>query len=728
MTMASVLNCFGCLPCSGARFLSRAKTARPAVPETPVINLVSNNLSYSHQSPVSRSASVSPPSVSTPSLVEEHALCSACCDSATNSGLLPTLQKGTEDFRSYASLAEVKVSSLAGCHLCSLFLGTFRASDISEEWRENARVQVSLFVSRSGGAWLKIAMLLPEISSGNAGAHEKSVGEISVFRSLDGRVDEPKPDSPFVFSDPTVYHDARLSKSLSHNTSAALAREWLRQCSNHKSCSLSNTLVAPEHGYPTRLIHVGSEPGESLRLRLVITERLGTKPEYLTLSHCWGGAKILRLLLGNMADFERQIPFDQLPPTFRDAANITRQLGHRYIWIDSLCIIQDSKSDWRTESQIMGDIYANSVCTISALTARSSAEGCFAEGPAGDERNPLAFRICNLPHGLRVDYPRRLDTALRLDRAPLPLHTRAWVVQERILAPRTLYYGAWGLAWECVECAATEGVPWGEASPFSPKASFLGGICIRAGSTSGALAPEEAAAVFSAWLDVRAAYTGCNLTYFDDRLVAVSSLIQRIEKLTSWKSLWGMWEERLLQELLWFVDQPSHRPQTNEYLAPTWSWAGIQGRVFEETTVASGSGNGSLPTWIGRVVETGTDAQGRGYVRLRAAAREVVRRSHPGGHLVDKDRDGYAVASWAADTVEESTGAELAAGEGLCCLLLSRTPDHIQDRALDLGLVIRRNTIGEAVRIGRFWQSRGDYRPLFPVEIKKSDMEEVLIV
>ncbi|KAK3356743.1 HET-domain-containing protein [Lasiosphaeria hispida] len=572
-------------------------------------------------------------------------------------------------------------------------------------------------------------MLLPETFSGNVGTQERSVGEISAFRRLEGRVDEPKPDSPFVFSDPTVYHNARLSKSLSSNGSAALAREWLRQCSSHKACSLAKMLVTPDHGYPTRLIDVGGEQEEHSRLRLVITERLGTKPEYLTLSHCWGGAKILRLLLGNIGDFERQIPFDHLPQTFRDAAKITRQLGHRHIWIDSLCIIQDSKSDWRTESKIMGDIYANSVCTISALTARSSAEGCFAEGPAGDERNPLAFRICNLPHGLHVDCPRRLGTALRLDRAPLPLHTRAWVLQERILAPRALYYGAWGLAWECVECSATEGVPWGEASPFSPKASFLG-ICIRAGGTSEVLSPEEAAAVFSAWLDVRAAYTGCNLTYFDDRLVAVSSLVKRIEKLTSWKSLWGMWEERLLQELLWFVDQPSHRPHTNEYLAPTWSWAGIQGRVFEETAVAFGTGNGrgNLPTWIGQVVGTGMDAQGRGYVRLRAAVRGVVRRSHPGGHLVDKDRDGYAVASWAADTVEESTGAELAAGEELCCLLLSRSSDQTQDPALDLGLVIRRNATGEAVRIGRFWQSRGDHRPLFPDEITESDMEEVLIV
>lgn len=237
---------------------------------------------------------------------------------------------------------------------------------------------------------------------------------------------------------------------------------------------------------------------------------------------------------------------------------------------------------------------------------------------------------------------------------------------------------------------------------------------------------EKAEVMYSAWLAARAAYTACQVTIFDDRLVALSSVIQRIEKLTSWENIWGMWKERLLHELLWLVDEPSDRPHTQAYLAPTWSWAGIQGRVFEETAVASGSRN--LHTWIGKVVEAGTDNNGIGYVRLRAAVREVVRCSYPEGGLVDRVKDGYAVASWTADTVEESLRTELAAGERLFCLHLSRSPDQIRGEALDLGLVVRRNTMGRTVRIGQFWQSRGDTRPLFPDEIKELDMEEVVIV
>lgn len=256
-------------------------------------------------------------------------------------------------------------------------------------------MQVSLFVSRSGGAWLKVAMLPPDMflahsesSSGNVGTRERIIGELPVFRNPDGRLSEPRPNSPFVFSHPDVYNNARLSKSLSNEEPTALAREWLRQCNErHRKYSLAVALARPGHGYPTRLIDVGNGQEKSLQIRLVITKELRTEPEYLTLSHCWGNAEIMKLFLGNIDGFKCHIPFDRLPQTFQDAIKITRQLGHRYIWIDSLCIIQDSKeqSDWRAESKIMGDIYEKSVCTIAALTGRSSSEGCFAEGSDHDE-------------------------------------------------------------------------------------------------------------------------------------------------------------------------------------------------------------------------------------------------------------------------------------------------------------------------------------------------------
>jgi hypothetical protein len=53
-----------------------------------------------------------------------------------------------------------------------------------------------------------------------------------------------------------------------------------------------------------------------------------------------------------------------MPRAFQDAIDITRQLGIRYLWIDSLCIIQGFEGDWEEQSSIMGDIYAHSFCTL----------------------------------------------------------------------------------------------------------------------------------------------------------------------------------------------------------------------------------------------------------------------------------------------------------------------------------------------------------------------------
>lgn len=69
-----------------------------------------------------------------------------------------------------------------------------------------------------------------------------------------------------------------------------------------------------------------------------------------------------------------------LPPLFQDAIIITRQLGLRYLWIDSLCIIQDSLRDWETEAAKMASIYQNSYVTISATDASNGSAKCLQIG------------------------------------------------------------------------------------------------------------------------------------------------------------------------------------------------------------------------------------------------------------------------------------------------------------------------------------------------------------
>ncbi|CAG9942401.1 unnamed protein product [Clonostachys rosea f. rosea IK726] len=96
------------------------------------------------------------------------------------------------------------------------------------------------------------------------------------------------------------------------------------------------------------------------------------KEDYATLSHCWGGQSIIKLTTDALAQFQKKIETASLPQTFRDAILVARRLGIRYLWIDSLCIIQDSLQDWQKEAALMGEVYSNSTLNVMATACRNS--------------------------------------------------------------------------------------------------------------------------------------------------------------------------------------------------------------------------------------------------------------------------------------------------------------------------------------------------------------------
>lgn len=117
-------------------------------------------------------------------------------------------------------------------------------------------------------------------------------------------------------------------------------KNWLKECTmNHKACKHNKS---PQ--LPARVIDLGD--GKTRALRLVETQQeSGT---YVALSHCWGpeSHQPLRTVAGNLESLKVKIPESQLNKTFLDAIEVCRHLGVRYLWIDSLCIIQDSLEDW----------------------------------------------------------------------------------------------------------------------------------------------------------------------------------------------------------------------------------------------------------------------------------------------------------------------------------------------------------------------------------------------
>lgn len=202
---------------------------------------------------------------------------------------------------------------------------------------------------------------------------------------------------------------------------------------------------------PTRLVHVALD--ESLPAKLVESVNLDPTTTYLTLSHCWGDHLPMKLSKSNLNSLKQSINTEDLPPTFKDALAVTRSLGMKYMWIDALCIIQDSPEDWQKESAQMCHIYENSFCTISATVSRSSFEGIFRE------RNSLVVQSIPLKIGGKMrNIVQRDAWEHKVENSPL--NKRAWVLQEKILSPRNLHFTN-QIFWQCSTMVCSESFPQG---------------------------------------------------------------------------------------------------------------------------------------------------------------------------------------------------------------------------------------------------------------------------
>lgn len=146
---------------------------------------------------------------------------------------------------------------------------------------------------------------------------------------------------------------------------------WLKRCvESHSDCSRA----VLEKGLPSRLIYIESRES---RPRLCPSQDLPAHTQYLTLSHCWGKKAFTTLTRDTLEDFKNAVPTEALSKTFREALKATIELGFHYIWIDSLCIVQDDPNDWVTEAATMGRVYANSMLNLAAVDAPDGDTGLF---------------------------------------------------------------------------------------------------------------------------------------------------------------------------------------------------------------------------------------------------------------------------------------------------------------------------------------------------------------
>ena len=218
-----------------------------------------------------------------------------------------------------------------------------------------------------------------------------------------------------------------------------LAKHWLSDClTNHTNCVKTLPISAY---HPTRLIEIAPlAPGSDYKVFLRIADKHSEKDPYITLSHCWGESKFLQLTKMTYHRLQAGISGPEtLSKTFQDAFRICQELGIRYLWIDALCIFQDSDEDWQREAAYMGHVYENSFCNIAATGASNSDEGCFRA------RDISMVQLCIIKSTWSTHMNKSWEIvdqsfwASHMEKAPL--NSRGWVVQERWLSPRILHYG-----------------------------------------------------------------------------------------------------------------------------------------------------------------------------------------------------------------------------------------------------------------------------------------------
>lgn len=217
--------------------------------------------------------------------------------------------------------------------------------------------------------------------------------------------------------------------------------------------------------YPTRVPDIGNANNPMVRLRTRNSSSLNQP--YIALSHCWGKALTCRLVSGIVPDDHSQsislkapqagIPIQRLSKTYQDAIAVARRLQVRYLWIDSLCILQDSLKDWKAESVRMGEVYQNAFCTLAATDSEDGRGGLFR-----NRRPSLAQPLIVTPNWSAqqsfVVVPVNVwgETV-----SESKLSHRAWALQERLLSPRVIHFSHAQVFWEGNSFDCCETFPFG---------------------------------------------------------------------------------------------------------------------------------------------------------------------------------------------------------------------------------------------------------------------------
>jgi hypothetical protein len=327
-------------------------------------------------------------------------------------------------------------------------------------------------------------------------------------------------------------------------------------------------------------------------VRLVDGKSLSQDTDYTALSYCWGGDLKNSLKESNKAAYRTEIPWDDIPKTIQDAILTAHKLKIGFIWVDSFCIIQDSKQgDKEIEIGQMTQVYTHAALTIAARRAPDAHTGFLHPRSVPSGTTIVDFRGDD---GISRRCTLTFEEAAR-DEDETFLDTRGWTLQEYLLSRRLLIIGSWTTTWSCRKERKGNCDGWmldrQQGDPFqydstwssSRNTAFEGTQRLDAvaffGTHPNCEHPRPADhLIMWEWDGLVQIYTGRNLTNKTDRILAISGLAQIFSPMRGGEYAAGLWVKDMPETLLWENRSKALHPRPS-YQGPSWSWTAINGRV-----------------------------------------------------------------------------------------------------------------------------------------------------
>ncbi|UZP32332.1 hypothetical protein NXS19_000148 [Fusarium pseudograminearum] len=329
------------------------------------------------------------------------------------------------------------------------------------------------------------------------------------------------------------------------------ARQLLAKClRGHNGCKQTGLA-------PSRLLDVTLG-----RTRLVDTGSIES-PVWAALSYCWGGPQKSQTTYLNVKDRYREVLLGDLPLTIRDAVHVCRAMDIRYLWVDSICIIQETKSqnnesgesDKDKELRKMAGIFSGAVFTIAASCASSADRGFLQDRQA--YMPGIALPVCvNDTYDTAQLVPFCYDTMDREDTEPID--GRAWTLQEHLLSSRMLSFTKFAMEWHCQDKHC--GISLDENHSLGVPTAYFENYSI------------------GDWISIVMEYTHRDLSNSEDRPIAIAAVAQEFaassrKNLKASDYVAGIWKPNILEELMWFTNtRYSERDNMPRLQGPSWSW------------------------------------------------------------------------------------------------------------------------------------------------------------